>query len=116
MLDLITAKRNKIQKLRQEIALLECDIEKLKLTEEYDVRFNIWYKTEDGEFFFRPRGIDNGRAVGLSINLRENELAYELDDDTFGLENSFLKMQVSSYGEMLNAVNLHNLEILEQYK
>lgn len=116
MLDLITAKRNEIQKLRQEIALLESDIEKLEFTEKYNIEFDTWYKTEDGAIFFRPSGTDNGYAVGLSVNLRENELAYELDDDTFGLEVSFSKMQVSSYGEMLNAVNLHNLEVLEQYK
>ena len=116
ILDLITSKRNEIEKLKQEIALLESDIEPLKLTEEYSIRFNTWYKTVDNTIFFRPVGVDDGCAVGFSVSICKNNLAYDLNDACVDLEKHFYNMKESSFDEMLNTVNLHNLEILEQYK
>ena len=116
MTDLIKEKKEKIEKLKLEIRTLEDDIETLELQERYGVILNAWYKNRDNTMFFRPTSIYNNSAVGFSITIDKHELAYNVHDDTVSLEYCFSNMQVSSYDEMLNAVNVHNLKVLNNYK
>lgn len=117
MLNLINEKKKQIKRLQHEVEDLQQQIQMSKLKETYKFMLDTWYKTSDPVMFFRPTGFNNEfEVVGVSIKLHKDELAYNLDDDSFNLEYALSKMQTSSYGEMLNTVNLHNLKVLEQYK
>lgn len=105
-----------IKEKKYKIEVLKDDIETLELQQRYEITLNVWYKNSEGTMFFRPTSIHNDGLVGFSISLDKYELSYNIYDDTVSLQYYFSNMQASSYGEMLNAVNSHNLDVLKQYK
>lgn len=102
--------------MKFKIELLEQDIEMLESQQTYGITLNTWYKNKDNTMFFKPSSIEDGVIIGFSITMEKHYLANNIYDDTVSLEYYFSNMKESSYGEVLNGVNSHNLEVLKQHK